>query len=278
MSARVSYAPRERLIPEGVARMKLADTVVDIGCGLRPQPYVSPFLHICCEPYAEYFRHLCEYSRQCQDRIWVVLNLDWRGVVDIFPPGSVDSVFLIDVVEHLEKDQGLELLQRTTSLHPKQIVIFTPLGFMPQHHESNRDAWGLGGGVWQEHISGWTPEDLDESWEAVVCKDFHLADNLNRSLEKPFGAFWAFWSNPKSARKDEASVRGEAALWRETIMAMNRTFDRRVAQLGEDLSNVLRSHAGFEKELALLRTQIDNMPVARLLRALRFWRKRGGSE
>jgi len=49
----------------------------------------------------------------------------------------------------------------------------------------------MDGASWQEHRSGWLPEDFDDSWQIFAAKEFHTADNLSRPLERPFGAFWA---------------------------------------------------------------------------------------
>lgn len=272
MSARVSYAERGGLLAAALARMKPADTVLDIGCGINPQSYVHPFLHICCEPSAEYVAKLREGLRERQDRIWVVLNLDWRGAVEHIPAGSVDSIFLVDVIEHLEKEPARELLQKTVALAPKQVILFTPLGFMPQHHEDGRDAWGLGGAAWQEHRSGWTPEDFDEAWEAVVCKDFHQADNLNRPLKEPFGAFWAVWTNPKAETSETPKPAGEAARWREVIAGMNRSADARAAEVARqaaDLAGLSLCVAELRKELAAAQARYNSTFEGRMRRLLR---------
>lgn len=63
---------------------------------------------------------------------------------------------------------------------------------MPQYHENGVDAWGLGGSDWQEHKSGWRPEDFnDNRWQFLVSEKYHYCDNLQRKLDVPYGAFWA---------------------------------------------------------------------------------------
>ena len=104
----------------------------------------------------------------------------------------MDSVFLIDVVEHLEKNEGKVLLKEVDRVARKQIVIFTPLGFMPQHIElDKRDRWGLHGGDFQEHKSGWLPNEFSPEWEIYVCKEYHSLDDDGNPLEQSFGAFYA---------------------------------------------------------------------------------------
>jgi hypothetical protein len=120
-----------------------------------------------------------------------VIKAGWQEVVNLFPAKSVDTIFLCDVIEHLSKEEGRRLLDLTIPLARKQIAIFTPLGFMEQWHPDGKDAWGLNGGSWQEHKSGWEPSDFDSSWQFMVSECFHGSNNLGQLLPKPHGAFWA---------------------------------------------------------------------------------------
>jgi cyclopropane fatty-acyl-phospholipid synthase-like methyltransferase len=132
-----------------------AGSVLDIGCGIRPQFFIRPNVHVCCEPYKEYIDILRRTINE--DRHYIILKASWADAVRMFPEFSVDTVFLIDVIEHLGKEEGKTLLEQTIKLARKQVVIFTPLGFFPQSHTDGKDRWGLNGGAWQEHKSGWMP-------------------------------------------------------------------------------------------------------------------------
>ena len=122
--------------------MKSVEIVLDIGCGIMPQNYIKPLVHICCEPYREYVDHLQQKiaALDTRDRSYVVLNMGWQDAVRFFPAKSVDTVFLVDVIEHLEKAEGQRLLAATEAIARSQVVVFTPLGFMPQHHGDGKDA------------------------------------------------------------------------------------------------------------------------------------------
>ncbi len=65
-------------------------------------------------------------------------------------------IYLLDAIEHMTRPAGELVLKLAKALGPKQIVVFTPKGFLPQEG----DAWGLGGEEWQRHRSGWKPEDF----------------------------------------------------------------------------------------------------------------------
>lgn len=181
------------LMYTAVGRLSPTPTVLDIGCGIRPQNFVATRTRICCEPYDEYAARL----RANPDL--VVIQATWQQAVELFPPDSVDTVLLADVIEHLEKERGAELLAKTVRMARHQVAIFTPLGFMPQEHPDGRDAWGLGGGDWQKHRSGWLPEEFP-GWETVVCEHFHERDVHGTVLDPPAGAFWAILHKARPPR------------------------------------------------------------------------------
>jgi hypothetical protein len=187
----ITWCKANELLREIVPRLQHCQVLLDIGCGINPQEYVRPLVHICCDPFQQYLERLQQRTTYERDRVYVLLRATWSEVVHLFPPKSVDTIFLVDVIEHLEKDEGMKLLAVTEQIARQQVVIFTPLGFMPQHHPNGKDAWGLDGAEWQEHRSGWLPEDFGASWDILGSPDFHQTDNLGRKLERPFGAFWA---------------------------------------------------------------------------------------
>jgi hypothetical protein len=74
------------------------------------------------------------------------------------------------------------------------MILFTPIGFFPQHHTNGKDAWGLSGADFQEHKSGWDFEDFSDDWKIFACKNFHQRDNLGNEMEKPFGAMFCIYT------------------------------------------------------------------------------------
>lgn len=172
-------------------KIKKPEILLDIGCGILPQKICRPQVHICLEPFSEYLDCLQEKIKSEFDRHYVLLKGTWSESYSFIPPKSVDSIFLTDVIEHLPKQEGLRLLQKTEEVARQQIVIFTTLGFLPQAHADGKDAWGLSGADWQEHKSGWLPEDFGDGWDFYISREFHTANNLGQPFEKPYGAFWA---------------------------------------------------------------------------------------
>ena len=172
------------------AIIKETEVVIDIGCGIRPMHYFRPKIHFLVEPCPEYADILCRYY--ADNKGVLILRADALTALRQFSDNSVDSIFMLDVIEHMEKDDGLKVIIELERIAREQIVIFTPLGFMPQHSEpGDCDAWGLSGSSFQEHHSGWEPSDFPSTWSFYSCKEFHTTDHRGKSLDQPFGAFFA---------------------------------------------------------------------------------------
>lgn len=202
-SANVHWLGKDELLPTGIGRIKKTDVLLDIGCGIMPQRFTTPLVHVCVEPFPQYVEKLQEKIAGETDRSYVVINATWAEALKILPEKSVDTVIMIDVIEHIEKAEAKKLLKETEKLARHQIVIFTPLGFLPQSHPDGKDAWGLDGAAWQEHKSGWEPDDFGEGWDVYAAKEFHMLDNLGRGHDTPFGALWAI----KTIKADPATTK-----------------------------------------------------------------------
>jgi len=50
----ITWLEQDELIPATLRKIEDVDTVLDIGCGIRPQEYVVPKTHICCDPFQRY--------------------------------------------------------------------------------------------------------------------------------------------------------------------------------------------------------------------------------
>lgn len=181
--------------PRVVKRMVIKTNVVlDVGPGLRPQSYFKPRIHLCVEPYLPYIERLTSLLYDDEFNRIIFLNGTWQNVFRLLPDKSVDSIFALDVIEHMEKEEGIAFLKDTERLARRQILIHTPLGFYPQSYDDNHntDRYGMQGGYWQTHRSGWLPGDFGTDWELVCCERYHLVDENNYPLATPFGAIWAF--------------------------------------------------------------------------------------
>jgi hypothetical protein len=130
-----------------------------------------------------------------------VVNQDAIGFLNSLPDSSFDAIVLTDVIEHLDKNDGLELIKEVERVSSSTVAIFTPLGFMPQHFSSAEDAWGFSEVELQTHRSGWLPEDFGSEWIFHIVERCHLADD-----GEEFGAMWAVYQRKRSRDVDSTLV------------------------------------------------------------------------
>lgn len=182
------------------SKIKKTDVVLDIGCGIMPMNYFRPSLHIMLEPWKEYVDVLRD--RYVDDKSILLINDDGLFTEKISDK-SVDTVFMLDVLEHISKDTGKKILSECERIAREQIVVFTPFGFMPQHVDHDvKDAWGLSGNSLQEHISGWLPREFSADWDHFICMDYHREDFKKDKLERPYGAFFAIKNIPRQSNSE----------------------------------------------------------------------------
>jgi len=166
-----------------------AKVVLDIGCGIRPQQFVKPLVSVYIEAYDEYLGIL---SKNLTGTRSVIIQGIAQDVLKWLPDRSIDSIFLLDFIEHVEKSDGKEILAHCERIARKQVVLFTPLGFMAQEYsDDDTDGWGLTGTQWQVHKSGWDAQDFDDTWDIYACEKFHFVNSKDEPLDEPHGAFFA---------------------------------------------------------------------------------------
>jgi ubiquinone/menaquinone biosynthesis C-methylase UbiE len=67
-------------------------------------------------------------------------------------PGRFDVVVLSHLIEHFERDDGVEVMRRIERLAKRLIYVETPNGFLEQTD--------FDGNPFQRHLSGWFPHDF----------------------------------------------------------------------------------------------------------------------
>lgn len=180
------------------------EVVLDIGCGIRPMTRFEPKVHLCLEPFDPYAKIL--QRRFARAPGVVPLEIGALEGLALLPDRSVDSIFLLDVIEHMPKEYGLSVLQHCERVARRQIVVATPLGFMPQVHEAGElDGWGVSHNKLQDHVSGWEPKDFEDDWRFLVCSAYHTVDAKGNPLDRPFGSFYAIRDIPPALPKLPAS-------------------------------------------------------------------------
>lgn len=162
------------LFHKAASSLRHSNILLDVGAGIRPQAIATADRIICVEPFAPYADKLEDMGLQ------VIRNTANEALE---PITHVDTIIALDVIEHMTEIDGKRFI-RLCKEKADQVVIFTPLGFMPQEG----DAWGMGGDEWQKHRSGWIPEDFN-GW--TIFKDEHFHDGRG-------GAFFAIWQRPEA--------------------------------------------------------------------------------
>lgn len=209
----VTYVSRIEALEAVGGKIPYVEVVLDLGPGICPQPFIKkPYVHICVEAHRPYLERL--KREVAEDPKYVFINSPWEEVISTFPDKSVDTVFALDFIEHLEKADGFRMLREAERVARCQVVIYTPLGFFPQSYDDpdKPDRWGMDGGHWQTHRSGWDLEDFGDEWEFVVCKDYIHLDEDNHPMDQPMGAFWAI-RNLGPAREQHYLVMEDVSAW-----------------------------------------------------------------
>lgn len=184
----VAWCEKDTFEASARSLIRPASVVLDIGCGIRPQRFVVPDVAICVEPHREYIDYL---KKSIDSANILIIPLGALEALGSLPDRSVDSIFMVDVIEHMPKSIGLKVLSECLRVARAQVIVFTPLGYMPQSvHADELDGWGLNGGVYQDHKSGWYIEDFP-GWDIVACNNLHSVDHRGAPIDPPYGGFYA---------------------------------------------------------------------------------------
>jgi len=153
-------------------------TVLDIGCGVgETLKDLSCPIKIGLDAHRPYLEH-AKYGEQ-----FIKINFTAERVSELFLPKSLDSVTLIDVIEHFEKGVAWDVLRQVEEIAAKKVIVFTPRGFFQQLEV---DHYGLGGESLQRHRSGWEVEDFQKhGYNIFIFSKFH--DQKNLAFLKVYG-------------------------------------------------------------------------------------------
>jgi hypothetical protein len=107
--------------------------------------------------------------------MWAAKEINFHCAdVRQFPVEDYDLVTIFDVVEHLPKQDSLDLLARC-----KRVLVFCPLEPELLNHRPGADEIAP-----QEHVSLWTAADF-EGYQTEILPKFHVYENESHD------AIWA---------------------------------------------------------------------------------------
>jgi cyclopropane fatty-acyl-phospholipid synthase-like methyltransferase len=128
--------------------IKLEDTVLDLGCGVKDYSNIA--------------------TNTTTVDAWPVLEpdilMDFEKNVLPFQEEDFDHILLIDVIEHLEKDNGKRLVEQCKSITTDKIFLFTPL-FWTDNAKNVEDpkCWAYGN-EYDYHKSLWSEKEDFVDW------------------------------------------------------------------------------------------------------------------
>jgi 2-polyprenyl-3-methyl-5-hydroxy-6-metoxy-1,4-benzoquinol methylase len=157
-------------------------SLLDLGCG--PSSPVRHF-HIPESVGVDVYAPYVEDSRKRGIHTRYILG-DVTKVA--FPEKSFDVVLCTEVIEHLSKDQGRELLSSAARWARSKVIVTTPNGHV--HQEKIGDNEG------QRHVSAWTAGDLRRLGFIVtgISGLKYLRTDFGRLKYRPY-VLWNFISN-----------------------------------------------------------------------------------
>jgi SAM-dependent methyltransferase len=123
------------------------ETVLDLGCGpSSPIQYCQNVKRsVGVEPFAPYLEKAQKRQTHSEFLAKKIEELD-------FPERSFDAIMMIEVLEHLPKEEGLKIIEKARKWARKKVIISSPNGFLAQKE--------IDGNPWQKHLSGWDYREM----------------------------------------------------------------------------------------------------------------------
>jgi hypothetical protein len=122
------------------------ESILDLGCGHNSH------IRFCDAKYKVGVELFDRYIKESQEK-GIHNKYIKSDVTKVdFEPNSFDAIIMIDVLEHLKKEDALELIKKMNIWAKKKIIILTPNGFMHQENVDNNHL--------QDHLSGWEFEEF----------------------------------------------------------------------------------------------------------------------
>jgi SAM-dependent methyltransferase len=136
---------------------KNAESILDVGCGKgEPMQFINRHRRFYTVGVDIFEPYIAECRRQgIHDEY---LQCDVRHLP--FEDNSFDIVICLEVLEHVEAEEGQALLKNLERIARKQVILSTPVG----HYEQT----SFDGNKHQEHKYLWQPADLEAAGYRVI--------------------------------------------------------------------------------------------------------------
>lgn len=143
------------------------ESVLDVACGLSlKSQFIPAKVRVGVDIFDEYLKKIETHVP------YSVVRYDVRRLNDIFLPKSFDLVIACDIVEHLTKQEALNMIEDMERIAKVAVIIETPKGFIPQ----DLDIWGFGAHDLQTHKCGWDKEEFEMMGYSVLERRYTMSD------------------------------------------------------------------------------------------------------
>ena len=137
-------------------------SILDVGCGSNSMVRLLSNNKYCVGVDAH--KQSLDYSKSKNiHNEYVECNI--LRISELFKDNAFECVIAIDVIEHLEKDDGFKLLDAMERIASRKVIVFTPNGFLPQGDRFSNP--------WQVHLSGWTVDDFEKRGYSIIGINGH---------------------------------------------------------------------------------------------------------
>ena len=154
-------SPNSKLLSFIRENINSTSIILDVGCGIRTYQDLKCKSIISLDGWSELYPD-------------VLVNLEEGNLP--FKDKSIDTTMMIDVIEHLHKQNGFKIIKEAKRISRKNIILFTPLWWEEDplgHSKSAKESWAYPN-KYKKHISLWTKEDF-KGWISIeLFKDYFL--------------------------------------------------------------------------------------------------------
>lgn len=168
--------------------LKDCQSVLDLGCGPS-----SPLQYCKNIKYSVGVEAFKPYLIESKNKKIHAKYLNKRIEELNFPEKSFDVVIMIDVLEHLEKEQGKILLKKAEKWARKKVIINSPNGYLPLK--------SLDENHFQLHRSGWTIEEMNnlryKAYGMAGWKFLRSGENATKKVSQEGESFFTIRFKPK---------------------------------------------------------------------------------
>lgn len=166
------------------------ESVLDVACGLSLKSKFLPAqIRVGIDVHEPYLRAIES------DVPYVVMKGDVRNLREHFLENSFDIVYALNIVEHLEKEEALQLVGECKSIAKLAVVLDTPNGYVPQ----NIDIQGFGADHWETHRCGWTVSEFEDLGFHCDVRPYTMSDikrHTELDVDTHIEIITAIWCKP----------------------------------------------------------------------------------